>query len=103
MEIKNKVEYIDIKKLTLLEDNPRQISKDNFEKLKKSIKDNPDYFEARPIICSDRTEKLVILAGNQRYKASQELKLKQVPCVILHNLTEEKEKFLNDKKLIENW
>ena len=60
MEIKNKVEYIDINKLTLLENNPRQISKENFEKLKKSIKDNPDYFEARPIICSDRTEKLVI-------------------------------------------
>lgn len=92
MEIKNKVEYIDIKKLTLLENNPRQISKDNFEKLKKSIKDNPDYFEARPIICSDRTEKLVILAGNQRYKASKDLGLKQVPCIILHNLTEQKEK-----------
>ena len=33
MEIKNKVEYIDINKLTLLENNPRQISKDNFEKI----------------------------------------------------------------------
>lgn len=92
MEIKNKVEYIDVNKLTLLENNPRQISKENFEKLKKSIKDNPYYFEARPIICSDRTKKIVILAGNQRYKASKDLGLKQVPCIILHNLTEQKEK-----------
>lgn len=59
-EIKNKVEYIDIDKLKLLENNPRNISKDNFEKLKKSIKNNLDYFEARPLVCSDRTEKLVI-------------------------------------------
>ena len=35
--------------------NPRTIKKDQFEKLKKSIQDNADYFEARPIILSDRT------------------------------------------------
>lgn len=105
MEIKNKVEYIDIKKLNLLENNPRQINKENFEKLKKSIKDNPEYFEARPLIISDRTGENVILAGNQRYKASQELGLKEVPCVILHNLTEEKEKeiIIRDNVELGDW
>lgn len=85
------LEYIDINKLNLLNNNPRTISKDNFEKLKKSIKDNPEYFEARPIICSDRTQKLVVIAGNQRLKASQELGLKRVPCYILKNLTGKKQ------------
>ena len=99
------IEYIDINKLNLLNNNPRSITKDNFEKLKKSIKNNPDYFEARPIICSDRTQKLVILAGNQRYKASQELGLKQVPCVVLKNLTEEREKeiIIRDNVELGDW
>lgn len=99
------LEYIDINKLNLLNNNPRTISKENFEKLKKSIKNNPDYFEARPIICSDRTKKLVILAGNQRYKASQELGLKEVPCVVLKNLTEEREKeiIIRDNVELGDW
>lgn len=92
MEIKNKVVYKKLTELSLLNNNPRVISKENMDKLKKSIKNNPDYFEARPIICSDRIGKLVILAGNQRYLASKDLGLKEVPCVILHNLTEQKEK-----------
>ncbi len=51
------------------EDNPRTISEGQLQKLKESIQKNPDYFEARPIILSDRTGHLVIIAGNQRYDA----------------------------------
>lgn len=98
MEIKNKVVYKKLTELSLLNNNPRVISKENMEKLKKSIKNNPDYFEARPIICSDRIGKLVILAGNQRYLASKDLGLKEVPCVILHNLTEQKENQISIKQ-----
>ncbi|MBR2140899.1 MAG: ParB N-terminal domain-containing protein [Rickettsiales bacterium] len=75
-----------------MSNNPRRITKENFDKLKQSIKDNPDYFEARPLIVSNRTGENVIIAGNQRYKASQQLGLEQVPCVVLEGLTEEKEK-----------
>ena len=60
--------------------------------LKESIHSNPDYFEARPIILSDRTGELVIIAGNQRYDASVELGLSDVPTVLLHGLTEERER-----------
>lgn len=91
-EIKNKIQYINVNDLKLLKNNPRKISKENLEKLKKSIKDNKDYFEARPLIISNRTGENVIIAGNQRYKASKEIGLKEVPCIILPDLTEEKEK-----------
>lgn len=101
MEVKNKVQYIDIDKLELLENNPRQINKENFDKLKKSIRDNKDYFEARPLIVSNRTGKNIIIAGNQRYKASKELNLKQVPCVILKDLTEDKEKEITVRDNVE--
>ena len=83
--------YRKLSELKKLPNNPRKISKESFEKLCKSIKDNPDYFEARPIILSDRTGEFIIIAGNQRYDAAKKLGLKEVPTFLLKNLTEEKE------------
>lgn len=90
--MKNNIEYRNLKDLKLLENNPRKISKESMEQLVKSITDNPDYFEARPIILSDRTGELVIIAGNQRYKAAKKIGLKQVPTFLLSGLTEERER-----------
>lgn len=90
--IKNFVEYKRLEELTELEGNPRTITKEKMAKLVESIKNNPDYFEARPIICSDRTGKLVILAGNQRHRAAKIAGIEEVPTIILHGLSEEKEK-----------
>ncbi|MFB5946104.1 ParB N-terminal domain-containing protein [Albibacterium profundi] len=81
-----------LKDLVKLENNPRTIKEIDFEKLRKSIKDNPDYFNARPIILSNRTGELVIIAGNQRYEAAVSLGLKEVPTYLLENLTESREK-----------
>ena len=81
-----------LSELKKLENNPRTITKSDFEKLCKSITDNPDYFEARPLILSKRTGEFVIIAGNQRYEAAKKLKLKTVPTFLIENLTEEREK-----------
>ena len=101
-EIKNQVQYRPLKDLHELEGNPRQIKKDQFEKLKTSIKDNPDYFEARPLILSDRTGELVILAGNQRYKAAKAIGLTEVPTVLLSGLSEEREREIVIRDNVEN-
>lgn len=90
-EVRNKVEYRDITTLEKWEDNPRTISKKELDSLKASIKEDPDYFEGRPILLSDRTGKLVIIAGNQRYEAAKALGLKEVPTVLYHCQTEEEE------------
>ena len=102
MKPKAQVIYRSIADLKELPGNPRTIKKDQFEKLKTSIKDNSDYFEARPLILSNRTGELVILAGNQRYKASKALGLKEVPTVLLENLTEEREKEIIIRDNVEN-
>lgn len=102
MKPKAQVEYRPIKDLKELPGNPRTIKKDQFEKLKQSIKDNADYFEARPIILSDRTGELVILAGNQRYKAAKAIGLKEVPTILLPNLTEKREKEIIIRDNVEN-
>lgn len=104
-QINNEVKYRYLSELTELEGNPRTITKDNMNKLVQSIKDNQDYFEARPIICSDRTGKLVILAGNQRYKAAKIAGIEEVPVIILHGLTEEKEReiIIRDNVELGDW
>ena len=102
MKPKAQVEYRPIKNLKELPGNPRIIKKDQFEKLKQSIKDNANYFEARPIILSNRTGELVILAGNQRYKAAKAIGLKEVPTILLPNLTEEREKEIIIRDNVEN-
>lgn len=78
--------------LQKLDNNPRIIKDEQFEKLCQSIERNPDYFNARPLILSNRTGKLVIIAGNQRFEAAKHLKLKEVPTYLIEGLTEEREK-----------
>jgi len=57
-------------------DNPRTISDEQFEKLKKSINDFPKMMELRPIIIDSNN---VILGGNMRFKALQDLGFKEIP------------------------
>ena len=86
------MEYIALSKLKKLKNNPRIIKDESFDKLCTSLKNNPDYFEARPLVLSDRTGELVIIGGNQRYEAAKKIGLTKVPCHILNNLTEERER-----------
>lgn len=84
--------YRKLTELKKLPNNPRTIKKADMDRLKQSIKDNPDYFEARPIILSNRTGDLVILAGNQRYEAAKSLGMDEVPTFLLEGLTEARER-----------
>jgi len=56
--------------LKLNPNNPRQITKDEFEKLKQSIKKNPDFLKGLPIVYDEEN---IILSGNQRYTALKQL------------------------------
>ena len=80
-----------LEKMKLWEDNPRTISKSEFDKLKASIERKPYYMEARPIVLSDRTGTPTIIAGNQRYKAIKALGWKEAPYILFHCQTEEQE------------
>ena len=96
------MEHRKLSELTKLENNPRKISDAEMQILIKSIKDNPDYFEARPILLSDRTGELVIIAGNQRYEAAKALGLETVPTYLLKNLTLEREREITIRDNINN-
>lgn len=101
-KIEHAVQYRKLAELKELPNNPRTIKKQDMERLKKSIHDNQDYFEARPIILSDRTGELVIIAGNQRYRAARELGLDEVPTVLLSGLDEKREREIIIRDNVEN-
>lgn len=101
-KIKNLAQYLPIDELFELEHNPRTISKKNFEILKESVKNNPDFFEAHPIIASDRTGKNVVIAGNQRLRACRALNMDEAPVVVLHGLSEEQEREIIIRSNVEN-
>lgn len=56
--------------------NPRIIKDAKFKKLVKFIEDFPKMMELRPIIIDNDN---IILGGNMRYRALQELKMKEIP------------------------
>lgn len=75
-----------------LPDNPRTIGPEDLERLKESIRNNPDYLEAHPLVLSDRTGELIVIDGNQRLRACLEMGMEEVPTALLSGLTEEREK-----------
>ena len=63
--------------------NPRLIKTEKFEKLKKSIEDNPEMLGMREVLVYPHAAKFVIIGGNMRYQACKELGFSEVPCKIL--------------------
>lgn len=96
------MQYRKLKELKKLPNNPRIIRNKQFKTLCNSIRDNPEYFEARPCILSNRTGELVLIAGNQRYEAAKFLKLKEVPTHLIEGLTEIKEHEITIRDNINN-
>ena len=87
---------VDIKKIKPNPRNPRVIKDEKFAKLVKSIQDFPEMLEKRPLVCfTDVDVKYVVLGGNMRLKAANEVGLKQLPILLADDWTEEqKNEFL---------
>lgn len=82
-----------LSKLKYGKNNPRKISAEALEQLKKSITDFPGMLELRPLIFDPVT--FEVLGGNQRLKALKELGYTEVPEMWVKsadNLTEEEKK-----------
>lgn len=69
--------------------NPRKIKQEQLNKLKKSIQEFPEMLEMRPIVL-DKDK--MILGGNMRLKALQQLGYDEVPFIEVDNLTPEQQK-----------
>ena len=63
--------------------NPRLIKDERFKKLVKSIQDLPEMTEARDLLVYPYGGDYVVIGGNMRLRAYQELGWKEVPCCVL--------------------
>ena len=67
--------------------NPRFIRTKDFEGLKKSIGECPEMTYIREVVVFPFNEHYIVIAGNMRFKAMEELGFKTIPCKILHKST----------------
>lgn len=70
-------------------DNPRTITPESLEKLKKSIQEFPEMLKLRPIIIDKDN---VVLGGNMRLKALKELGITDVEVIRAEELTEDQKR-----------
>lgn len=67
--------------------NPRLIKDDKFRKLVRSLEEDPEMMNLRPCLIYPHGEGFVIIGGNMRYRAAQELGWTDVPCKIIPSKT----------------
>lgn len=63
--------------------NPRTIRDEKFDKLVKSIKEDPEMLKLRELLVFPFADQYVIIAGNMRFRACLEAGLAEVPCKII--------------------
>jgi ParB-like chromosome segregation protein Spo0J len=83
------IQIVKTKDIFANENNPRVIKDEKFRKLVQSIKDFPQMLNLRPIVVNDE---MVVLGGNMRLRAVQEVGLKEVPIIKASDLTEEQQR-----------
>jgi DNA modification methylase len=84
-----KVKKISLSEIKLNPDNPRTISKEQMERLVKSLKEFPEMMELREIVVDDN---MMILGGNMRYLALKEAGENECIAKIVSDLTPEQKK-----------
>ena len=83
------MEKIEISKVKPNERNPRQITEENYERLKRSLQEFPEMLHTRPLIVDENN---VLIGGNQRLKVLKELGWNGVPVERVTGWSEEKKK-----------
>lgn len=87
--MKTSIKKMKLSDLIPTENNPRQIKKDDFERLKKSIKSFPEMLDIREIVVDENNR---ILGGHQRVKALLANGEKEVNVKVVEGLSEEEKR-----------
>ena len=75
--MKKKTTLTPVKNLKVDPNNPRTLNKEKFKKLKKSLENFPEMLDVRPLVVADG----IVVGGNMRLRALQELKVEEVPVI----------------------
>lgn len=63
--------------------NPRSITNSKMEMLKKDLQEYPEMLKLSGLLVYPLGDKYVIIGGNMRYKAMQELGFTTAPCIVI--------------------
>jgi DNA modification methylase len=80
---------MNINDIKLNEHNPRDITPEQFKKLKKSLQEFPEMLETRPLVIDENN---VVIGGNMRLRVLRELGYTDVPVKQVTGWTEEQKK-----------
>lgn len=84
MKKQPQIEIVKVSSLKPNPGNPRTITKEKFEKLKKSIIDFPEMLSLTPLVVDAKN---IVFSGNMRLRALVDLKIKEVPVIRAESLT----------------
>ncbi len=79
---KRLLKEINIEKLKSNEKNPRNITKENLERLKRDISNDVEFLTKRPLLVYPKDDIFIVYAGNMRLKACIELGMKTIPVIV---------------------
>ena len=84
------MKWVKINEVRYNDNNPRVIRDEKFAKLKRSIIEFPEMLEKRPLVCVTRDDgKLMVLGGNMRLKALNDIGAAEVPVILADDWSEE--------------
>lgn len=82
--MKAETKLIPISQVQIDPNNPRQLSKEKFSSLKKSIEKFPEMLDVRPLVVADG----FVIGGNMRLLAMKDLGYKEVPVIDVTDWTQ---------------
>jgi ParB-like chromosome segregation protein Spo0J len=83
------IQEISLKKLKLLDRNPRTITKTQMQKCIESLEKSPEFLHQRPVLVNLKDGVYTVYAGNQRVRAAKKIGWKNIPCLVSENVSEE--------------
>ena len=63
--------------------NPRIMLADDYDRLKRSIQEDPEMLSLRELLVYKAKRKYIVIGGNMRYQAMRELGYDEAPCKII--------------------
>ena len=85
------INTVSIKTIKENGENPRNISDENYKKLKRSIQDFPEMLEARPLVIDENN---TVIGGNMRLRVLKDLGYTKVPTEQVSWTEEQKQEFI---------
>ena len=88
--------------LDWLPKNPRQWTREDVDRTVRSIAEDTDFLEDRPLLVVPHGKRWVVFAGNLRHAAAKEMGLAEVPCVVYQPETEDDQLTIKRRAMKDN-